>query len=266
MTIPILYIPHGGGPLPLLGDSAHAGLTSFLTEIPKKIGTPKAILVISAHWEEAIATVSSAAHPEMYYDYSGFPDAAYKITYPAPGDPQLAQQIVDRLNAAGITAQADPARGYDHGTFVPLKLMYPQATIPVVQLSLVASLEPQAQINLGKAIGALAHQDILILGSGLSFHNMRVLMQRNTETSPQSVIFDQWLNTTLADSSADWGEMEKALVNWEAAPEARFCHPREEHLLPLHVCFGAARAAGLSATNVYDEPLMGSKVSGFMWA
>lgn len=265
MTVPVLYLPHGGGPMPLLGDVRQAGINKFLTQIPTQLGKPKAILVISAHWEEEIATVSSAPEPEMYYDYYGFPDEAYQVTYPAPGNPQLANQVLALLDNAGIKATSDANRGYDHGTFVPLKLMYPEATIPVVQLSLVSSLDPQTQIDLGKAIGALAVQDILIVGSGLSFHNMHVFMQRSDQISTQSEVFDQWLNDTLLSKTTSNSDKETALVNWQSAPEARYCHPREEHLLPLHVCFGAALVNGLTASNVFDQSLMGSKVSGFIW-
>lgn len=265
MVAPVLYIPHGGGPLPLLGDPGHAGLVQFLTAIGAKLKGAKAIVVISAHWEEHIATVSSAAEPGLLYDYTGFPDAAYKITYPASGEANLATQIVAQLKDAGIEACADPDRGFDHGTFVPLKVMLPEARIPIVQMSLLKNLAPQAHIDLGKAIAGLAKEGVVILGSGLSFHNMQVFMQRSQTLSFESEVFDTWLNETVLNETSGWAEKEQALVGWQAAPQARHCHPREEHLLPLHVCFGAALANGLTPMNIFKEPLLGAKVSGFMW-
>lgn len=265
MSAPILFIPHGGGPLPLLGDPGHAGLNSFLSDVAQSLTSPKAILVISAHWEETTATVSSATQPELIYDYYGFPDAAYNITYAAPGEPQLARRIIELLNNAGIEAKSDPDRGFDHGTFVPLKIMFPSASIPVVQLSLLDSLDPDRHIAIGNAIGCLAEEDVLILGSGMSFHNMQVFMQRNKTTSTESELFDQWLNDTLANPRPNKLEKRQALVAWATAPKARFSHPREEHLLPLHVCFGAAETAGYSASNVFNQPLLGARVSGILW-
>jgi len=265
MTAPILYIPHGGGPLPLLGDLGHTGLKTFLTGVGEKLSRAKAIVVISAHWEEDVASVSTAGNPELYYDYFGFPDAAYQITYPAPGAPALAFKILDQLKAAGFESDADPDRGYDHGTFVPLKMMLPEATVPVVQLSLLKTLDPQTHIDLGKAIAGLAKDDVVILGSGMSFHNMQVFMQRSEIISPESQVFDAWLNKTLLDEVTSGAAKEAALVEWQSAPNARFCHPREEHLLPLHVCFGAAQGNNQTPTNIFDEPVLGAKVSGFMW-
>jgi aromatic ring-opening dioxygenase catalytic subunit (LigB family) len=265
MASSVMYVPHGGGPLPLLNDPGHAGLNRFLSEIPDRIGEPDSILVISAHWEEEQATVTGARQPHMLYDYYGFPDAAYRIEYPAPGDPALAGRVGDLLKDAGMASRTDPDRGYDHGTFVPLVCMYPNADIPVVQLSLLGSLDPAAHIDLGKAIAALAGENVLILGSGLSFHNMQSLRQRLAEPAPESRRFDHWLNETLVSDSTGWAEKEAALIRWSEAPDARFCHPREEHLLPLHVCFGAAQVLGLSPSNVFNEALMGAQVSGFLW-
>jgi len=265
MAAPILFLPHGGGPLPLLNEPNHCGLVKFLADVSKYLGTPRAILVISAHWEERVATVSGARSPEMYYDYYGFPKEAYEVTYPAPGAPQLASDIVSMIERQGLEARIDPDRGFDHGTFVPLKLIYPEADVPVVQLSLVNDLTPRAQIDMGKAIADLSHQDVLIVGSGLSFHNMSILKGQDQSAAQKSEAFDSWLNDVVVNTERSWADKEKALLNWEAAPYARFCHPREEHLLPLHVCFGAAQKVGLLARNVFDERLLGVKISGFLW-
>ena len=265
MSAPIIYIPHGGGPMPLFNEPNHHRLIQFLKNIRNDLGKPKAILVISAHWEEDVATVSSAAFPELIYDYYGFPEESYQVDYSAPGEPKLAREVVDMLRQNGIEAREDENRGFDHGTFVPLKLLFPNADIPVIQLSLTNDLDPQKQIDSGKAIFELSHQNILILGSGLSFHNLQVLMSKDPDVYKKSEKFDNWLNQVVVDHDLNEKQKESALVNWKNAEEARFSHPREEHLLPLHVCFGAALKAGKKAVNIFNETFLGTKVSGFLW-
>lgn len=265
MTAPIVFVPHGGGPMPLLNEPNHRGLISFLNQLPSRYAQPEAIVMISAHWEEKVATVNAGDQPELIFDYQGFQKEAYEVTYPAPGNGGLAEKVVSSLHKAGLAAATDRSRGYDHGVFVPLKLMYPQANIPVVQLSLVNSLDPQTQIAMGKAIGHLAKQNILIVGSGMSFHNMRAFMSKDPLVIKKSEEFDQWLNEAITSNRLSWAEKEQALINWKQAPHGEFCHPREEHLLPLHVCFGAAQIAGLKADNVFDEMLLGVKTSAFLW-
>ncbi len=262
---PILFIPHGGGPLPLLGEPGHAALSDFLASVTEHITTPRAIVMISAHWEETRPTVSTAAMPGMIFDYYGFPDAAYKLNYPAPGDGTLATRIVTLLTAHGIAATSDAERGYDHGTFVPLMLMYPQATIPVVQLSLVASLDAAAQMDMGRAIAELSRDGVLIVGSGMSFHNMDAFRSAGPDLAARSATFDTWLNTVVIEQADAPDSQRKALVDWVQAPEARYCHPREEHLLPLHVCAGAAAELGLTAHNVFNDSVLGARVSAFLW-
>ena len=146
----VVYFSHGGGPLPILGDASHKAMVDFMHQLPAQLGTPDAILVISAHWEENAATLLGAQAPSMFYDYYGFPERAYEITYEAPGSPELANRIVDLLQKRDIPAGIDPQRGFDHGLFIPLKLMYPQADIPSLQLSLLRGLDPAAQIALGE--------------------------------------------------------------------------------------------------------------------
>lgn len=265
MASPILYLPHGGGPLPLLGEQNHLGLIQYLQALAKGFEKPKAILVISAHWEETLATLSSSAQPAMYYDYYGFPAESYQLTYPALGEPKLAKYTLNLLESAGIQGQLDPKRGFDHATFVPLKLLYPQADIPVVQLSLTNDLEPEKHIELGEAIAQLAREDVLLIGSGLSFHNLQVLMNKTPEIVEKSQAFDQWLNESITSSKLNWQEKQQRLIQWQQAPHARFAHPREEHLLPLHVCFGAAKQLNYKAENNFDELFLNTKVSGFIW-
>lgn len=266
MSVPVLFLPHGGGPLPLLGDPAHAGLSRFMQDIPARLGKPKAILVVSAHWEEPQASVTAAAQPELIYDYYGFPPESYQIRYPAPGAPELAAHLGELLAARNIAVHADPSRGFDHGLFVPLKLMYPAADIPCIQLSLLSSLDPDAHIRLGEALAPLCDEGVLIIGSGLSFHNLRAFFSEPTEKSvADSLAFDEWLRHTLTATGMDNAARAESLCHWQQAPAARFCHPLEEHLLPLHVCFGVAKARGMSAQVVFNDRLMGMWTSGFLW-
>jgi len=265
MTSPIIYLPHGGGPLPLFGETNHKALIQFMQQLAENLTAPKSILVVSAHWEEQIPTVSSHATPPMFYDYYGFPPESYQIEYPAPGNPALAQEIVNKLNALGVTAKQDDQRGFDHGTFVPLKLMFPEANIPVVQLSLNSDLKPESQIRLGECIAELANQEVLIIGSGLSFHNLNVLMSNDPEILHKSTQFDDWLNHTVLSQELDWQQKQSLLIDWLSAPHARFAHPREEHLLPLHVCFGAAKKLDFNSENIFNQVFLNTKISGFMW-
>ncbi len=251
--------------MPLFSEPNHAELIGHLRSLSGELGQPKAILVISAHWEESQVTVTSANQPDLIFDYYGFPEDSYRISYPVSGSATLAEQVVNLLLAAGIDATTDPKRGLDHGCFVPLKLIYPNADIPVVQLSLTRDLDPQTQINIGEAIAELAIQGISIIGSGFSFHNLQVLMSREKTVMQKSVDFDKWLNQQITTPDLTWLEKETALVNWNKAPHAKFAHPREEHLLPLHVCFGAAKKLNLSAENNFDKTMLGAKISGFIW-
>lgn len=263
--MPVLFLPHGGGPMPLLGEANHRELTAFMKSVSADLPRPKAILVITAHWEENVATISSSPTPGMFYDYSGFPPETYQFKYPAAGNPVLAQAIADSLAAAGIAAQLDPRRDFDHGAFVPLMLMYPQADIPVVQVSLINSFSPAAHIALGQALAPLREQGVLIVGSGMSFHNMQAFFSGNPAAQGKSELFDKWLTQTLTSAELSVSEQAARLVDWKSAPEARFCHPREEHLLPLHVCFGAGSAASPNAAKIFSGFLFNTKISAFLW-
>jgi len=262
----ILFVPHGGGPMPLLGDENHRILTAFMHSVGDQLPRPKAILVITAHWEEEVATISSGSAPGMLYDYYGFPPETYEYNYRAPGNPELAQSIAELLQANGIESRLDPKRNYDHGTFVPLMLMYPRADIPVVQLSLLKSLDPAAHIALGKALAPLRSQGILILGSGMSFHNMQAFFTVNPNARDRSESFDTWLTETLTSTSLSPEEQSARLIDWQNAPEARFCHPREEHLLPLLVCYGAGSVNAEPAIKMFDTFLFNTKISAFLWS
>lgn len=239
--MPVAYIPHGGGPWPFveigMDRGEHDALAAYLRGLaalpPAK---PKALLVVSAHWEERVPTVMTAAAPPMFYDYYGFPAGAYELKWPAPGAPQLATRTQQLLGAAGFETASDASRGFDHGTFVPLMLTYPNADVPTLQLSLVAGLDPAQHLALGRALAPLRDEGVLIVGSGMSYHNMRGFNDPRAAAHAQA--FDAWLADAVASPAA---ERDAALARWADAPSARASHPREEHLLPLMVVAGAAQ-------------------------
>jgi aromatic ring-opening dioxygenase catalytic subunit (LigB family) len=257
--MPTYYIPHGGGPWPFMPERAAAleSLTAFLRGLIADSGTtPRAIVVISGHWEEPLPTVSARRDHSMLYDYYGFPEHTYRLDYPAPGSPEVAQQVVDALAAAGFTAATEHERGYDHGVFVPFMLVDPGATIPVVPLSLVEGLDPAQHLAIGRALAPLRRDNVLIVGSGMSFHNLRALFSGGS--LERAANFDAWLNDAV---TGDPAQRDAKLARWAAAPDARFAHPREEHLLPLMVAAGAAE--GEPARRVYADDIMGAATSGF---
>jgi 4,5-DOPA dioxygenase extradiol len=258
----IIYFSHGGGPLPILGDESHKAMVDFMLKLPLQLRKPDLILVISAHWEESAATLLGAQNPTMFYDYYGFPDEAYKINYPAPGSPELAHRIAGLLKKNNISASIDFQRGFDHGLFIPLKLMYPQADIPSIQLSLVRGLKPDAHLALGRALRELMQENILVIGSGFSFHNMRAFSwQGGNEPDVANDAFQNWLIKVCAGAIPQ-SEREQSLIEWEKAPSARYCHPREEHLMPLHVCLGMANK---SAKLLFDDRILGKRAVAFLW-
>jgi aromatic ring-opening dioxygenase catalytic subunit (LigB family) len=216
--------------------------------------TGHALLCVTAHWEEALPTVSTADKPGMLYDYYGFPPASYQIQWSAPGDPALAARVRALLGAAGIDSAEDPARGFDHGTFVPLKLAFAAADVPCVQLSLRRGLDPAEHLRIGRALRPLRDEGVLIVGSGMSYHNMRGFGRESSFA--ESVAFDDWLKMSVALPAV---ERDARLERWSEAPAARACHPREEHLLPLMVIAGAA-GADLGRV-AYNARVMGVQVS-----
>ena len=258
----ILYLSHGGGPLPLLGDKGHREMVSTLQEIAGALKKPSAVIVISAHWEASVPTIMHGDAPELLYDYSGFPYEAYEITYPAPGAPALAEAIYRQLKANGIEARLDDARGFDHGLFVPLKIMYPDADILCVQLSLVKGLNPAAHMAIGRTLASLPFENLLIVGSGFAFHNMQAFFSPAEERDRKNTAFQKWLVKTCSDPGIIGSERTERLQNWEHAPFARYCHPREEHLLPLHVCYGVA---GRACDRVFSPEILGVTSSMFLW-
>jgi aromatic ring-opening dioxygenase catalytic subunit (LigB family) len=248
--LPTYFVSHGGGPWPWLKDQygpTYARLEASLVDIKRQVGVrPSAVLVVTSHWESADFLVSSGAAPAMIYDYGGFPPHTYQIRYPAPGQPQLAARVAALLDAAGHPAALDPDRGFDHGTFSMLAPVYPDADMPVVQLSIRHGYDPATHLAAGRALAPLRDEGALIIGSGLSFHNLR---QFGAGGALASRGFDAWLQHTLLDLAPP--QREAAMLDWSAAPYARMAHPREDHLVPLWVALGAA--ADEAAACVYHE-------------
>lgn len=239
---PVIYLPHGGGPWPFVDMGFPAAeldaLARYLRGVPAALPErPKALLIVSAHWEQKVPTVMTAARPPMLFDYHGFPPASYELTWPAPGDRALAARVQALLGAAGIDSATDDTRGFDHGAFVPLKVAFPDADVPAIQLSLKRGLDPAEHLAIGRALAPLRDEGVFIVASGMSFHNMRAL--REPRTGAASAAFDAWLGEAVEQ---DPPERERRLRDWSRAPSAREAHPREEHLLPLMVVAGAAGA------------------------
>ena len=235
-SLPAMYLPHGGGPSFFMQGprkQMYLEMEMFLRGVIASLATrPKAILLVSAHWEAPVPTFAGNPQPGLIYDYYGFPEATYQLTYPAPGAPELATQAAELLQSAGIPAQVDPDYGWDHGVFVPLKVMLPDANLPVLAMSLHASLDPRLHYAMGRALQPLRDQGVLIVGSGMSFHNLRNF----AAGGPDSERFDAWLDQALA---GDHQHRESQLAVWHNAPSGRAAHPREEHLIPLMVAAGA---------------------------
>lgn len=237
--MPTYFISHGGGPWPWMDEQMgdrYDVLRRFLGELPENLpAPPKAILVITGHWETDSLKVSAGKQPGMIYDYYNFPPHTYEITYPAPGAPEVAARISAVLEQAGFNAELDPERGFDHGTFVPLSVMYPKADVPVVMLSMLSHRDPTNHLAMGQSLAKLRDEGVLIIGSGLSYHNLRVMNAAGAEPSQQ---FDAWLQDTL--TAQPHSERTERLRHWAKAPGARIAHAEEDHLVPLFVAVGAA--------------------------
>lgn len=250
MRLPTYFVSHGGGPWPWIKGLMPGmdKLEASLQAIPVALGlTPRAVLVVSGHWEEPEFTVQTAEHPPMVYDYSGFPEFTYRIRYPAPGAPDVAARVGQLLEDAGITIRYDGRRGYDHGMFAPLYVAYPEADVPMLQLSLKRGYDPAAHLAVGRALAPLRDEGVLILGSGFTYHNLRNF---GPGAGPASTAFGDWLNTTLVEGPI--AERTERLVHWAEAPGARASHPSEDHLIPLMVAVGAAEDE--PGVRVYHEP------------
>lgn len=249
--------------MPLFGDPGHAELIAYLKGIEADIGRPNAIVVVSAHWESPTPAITANPNPDLYFDYGGFPPETYELTYPASGSVELAEQLAAAAQTAGFDSRLDTERGFDHGMFVPLILMYPDGAIPVVQISLIAGLDPAAHIALGEAIRPVIGDDVLVLGSGLSYHNMAGFgTSVDGSEDKGNVAFDSWLEHVCTSTDLSETERRNELTAWEQAPAARYNHPREEHLMPLHVCYGVG---GRVAQRTFDGQALGKRVAAYSW-
>jgi aromatic ring-opening dioxygenase catalytic subunit (LigB family) len=263
---PTLFIPHGGGPCFFMEtpDGMPAGLwdgmAAYLRGIGASVGErPKAVLAVSGHWEAEQPTLNAGAHPPLLFDYYGFPEHTYRLTYPAPGAPELACRAHELLANSGFTPAHETRRGFDHGVFVPFMLIYPEADIPILQLSLQRGLDAAGHLRLGRALAPLRDEGVLIVGSGMSYHNLRDLF--SGRGNADAARFDAWLHETVTNPGAE--ARDSALSNWLQAPGARAAHPTAEHLLPLMVAAGAAGAdPGIRA---YSGSILGKAISGFQF-
>lgn len=231
---PSLFVSHGAPTVAIAPSPAH----DFFSGLGEHLGRPKAILVASAHWETSVPTLSLASQPGTIHDFGGFPEELYRMTYPAPGAPELAKEVAGRLEAAGMPSRLDPTRGLDHGAWIPLKLMYPHADIPVVQLSIQPRQGPAEHWRLGEALRPLREDGLLVIGSGTASHNLSELRAHAGAATPPEWVtsFDRW----LADA-VKGGRKDDLIATLEKAPHAARNHPTADHLLPLFVAAGAGQ-------------------------
>ncbi len=263
MTLPTFFIPHGGGPCFFMDPQGgptdpmwrpmQAYLARLIEQLPER---PKAILLVSGHWEEEVPTVHGGDHPALLFDYYGFPEHTYRLRWDAPGAPDVAARAKALLEGAGFPVGEERARGWDHGVFIPMMVAVPGADIPLAQLSLRKDLDPAAHIAMGKALAPLRDEGVLIVGSGMSFHNLRAMGSRATAPA------DEWDDAlTAAVTDPDPARRAARVAAWDALPHAHFAHPREEHLLPLMVALGAGGDG--SAVRDYADHVLGWAVSGY---
>lgn len=255
---PALFIPHGGGPCFFMPDPAGhwTAMADFLRSLPDRLpAPPRAILIVTGHWETRGFALTAGAAPSLIYDYYGFPPDTYQISYPAPGAPAVAARAATLLGDAGLDVRLDADHGFDHGVFIPLKVAFPEADVPVVAMSIDASLDPALHLAAGRALAPLRDEGVLIIGSGMSFHNMRGYGDP-AATAP-SAAFDAWLTDAIEQAAP---ERDARLSHWADAPAGRFSHPREEHLLPLMVTAGTTAGPG---ERIFHAEVLRTAISGF---
>jgi len=263
--LPTVFLPHGAGPCFFMEwepADTWQGMEAWLRNLlPSLNVAPRALLVISAHWEEPVFTLNTQAAPGLLFDYYGFPPHTYQLTWPAPGAPELAAEVAELLGKAGFDTAFNHRRGFDHGVFIPLKLVRPEADMPVLQLSLRSDMDPQAHLELGCVLAPLREQGVLIVGSGMSFHNIPLMRANLAAPAPAVEAFDRWLQNMIVLPQA---ERDAALADWQQAPGALLAHPDAEHLLPLHVVAGAA--ADSPGRTDFHQVAMGVPLAGFVFA
>lgn len=250
--LPTYFLSHGGGPWPWLPErhTVYQELESSLLRVRREVGDrPRALLLVSGHWEEADGfAVMSSDRPPMLYDYRGFPEHTYSVEYNAPGAPELAEEIGGLLASKSHKVRLDGERGYDHGVYTIAVCMYPEADVPILQVSIRADYDVQTHLQLGRDLAALRQQGVVIIGSGLSYHNLRNIRNQDVARA-DSAAFDAWLHATL--TGPDPARRTTDILNWEQAPSARKAHPEEDHLIPLMVAMGAAENE--PATRIYHQ-------------
>lgn len=259
---PTYFINHGGGPCFFLEPGPMRDtwreLEAYLRGFADTLAAaPRAVLVISGHWEEQCPTVNVGAAPELLFDYGGFPAHTYELTWAAPGSPEVAMRVLELLGQARIESRADASRGWDHGVFVPLKVMFPDARIPTVQLSLQRGLDPARHLAIGRALKPLRDEGVLIVGSGQTYHNMGGFMAGGGRADPDAEAFDAWLRAAMVAGDT----RDRSLVEWARAPGARQAQPQEDHLLPLMVAAGAA--SGEDGHIAFHGHALGKPITGF---
>lgn len=262
---PSIFVSHGGGPLPLLDDPDHVSLTSWLKTYASTLPeTPKAILVFSAHYEESELSITSGSKPSLIYDYGGFPPESYEIKYPAPGCPEIAAKAANLLEKAGFPAKLDAHRGFDHGVFVPMKLAFPDATVPIIAVSQLKSHDPESHWQIGRALRPLRDNGVLIVGSGSSYHNFGGFFGKipREKAKSDAVEFDQYLTDTIAN--VDPNERKKNIIGWTNGPAALDNHPpnQEDHLVPFFGVCGAAYDDEIGK-RVFSGDMLGVKLNAY---
>lgn len=264
----IYYIPHGGGPLPLLNHSSQTEVIRELRQLGLDLAEDianfryKRVVVFSAHYEADPIAIHAYTGQSLLYDYSGFPPESYEIKYPAQTDLNFAEGLRDSLMLSGIPVQLETERPWDHGYFVPLKLIFPDASLPVVGVSLKDNLDPVYHLELGKRLSEFDDGQTLWLGSGSSFHNLRLMFSGDPSQGEYAKKFNAWLSDRLLQGNEEGWE---ALSYWRSGPAAEFCHPREEHLIPLHLCQGIARGLNLNCEELFSAEMMGQELMAWKW-
>ncbi|KAF2673659.1 Extradiol aromatic ring-opening dioxygenase [Microthyrium microscopicum] len=268
----VISLSHGGGPMPVLGDPGHAEIVKSLkNKVPKllRLGTPeapRAIVLVTAHWSETKPTISNGEKHNLLYDYGGFPPEAYKLQYPAPGEPAVAKEVFDLFKSQGLGPRMDSTRGWDHGVFIPMLLIDPKHEIPIVQISVLSSEDPETHFTMGQALSKLRDSNVAIIGSGFaSIHNLRVMFSGEIKEPPFKALNEEWSKAvTAAATEQDLKERSRKFTGWREWPGGKKMHPPQagEHFMPLIVCAGAG---GDGVAEHYKDAFMGLDVYSYYW-